>query len=168
MHAGFHRFALSVFAVLPARLRRGVVRAMSPSFTVGAIAVIERADGSVLLVRQAYRSRWGVPGGLLERGESPADGVRREVVEEVGLVIELVGEPVVVVDPVPQRVDLVYRARPISDLDADAARPSSPEIDEVAWFAADALPELQFETAQALVALARSSRSPQAPPLGGE
>ena len=28
--------------------------------------------GDVLLVRQAYRSRWGVPGGLLQRGEAPA------------------------------------------------------------------------------------------------
>ncbi len=168
MHPGLHRVALNVYGALPTVLRRWTVRLVAPSFTVGAIAVIERADGSLLLVRQAYRSRWGVPGGLLQRGESPADGVRREVAEEVGLAIELVGEPAVVVDPIPQRVDLVYRARPVSEAAADQVRPCSPEIDQVAWHEPDALPELQVETAQALVTLARSSRSPQAPRLSAE
>ena len=157
-----------MYGALPRKLRRWAVRWWAPSFTVGAIAVIERADGSVLLVRQAYRARWGVPGGLLQRRESPGDGVRREVSEEVGLAIELVGEPAVVVDPIPQRVDLVFRARPRSEADADAVRPCSPEIDEVRWYPPDALPELQAETAQALMTLARSSRSPQAPRLSSD
>ena len=165
MHSGLHRVALNLYGALPRRLRRWSVRLVAPSFTVGAIAVIERADGSLLLVRQAYRTRWGLPGGLLQRRESPADGVRREVAEEVGLAIELIGEPAVVVDPGPQRVDLVFRARPASEEAADRVRPSSPEIDQVAWHSSDALPELQVETAQALVTLARSSRSPQAPRL---
>ena len=165
MHTGLHRVALSVYGALPRRVRRWTVRLVAPSFTVGAIAVIERADGSLLLVRQAYRSGWGLPGGLLRRGESPADGVRREVAEEVGLAIELIGEPAVVVDPVPQRVDLVFRARPVSEEAADGVRPCSPEIDHVAWHGSDALPELQVETGQALMTLARSSRSPQAPRL---
>ena len=43
--------------------------------------------------------------------------------------------------------------------------PRSVEISEVGWFRQDDLPELQEETGQALVALARSSRSPQAPHL---
>ena len=132
-----------------------IVRVASPSFTVGAICVIERPDGHILLVRQAYRRRWGIPGGLLQRGEDPAVAARREVFEEVGIAIELLGPPAVVIDPDPQRVDLVYRARPSSLVEVGAARPSSPEILEVGWFAPDALPELQFETAQAMVALAR-------------
>ena len=41
----------------------------------------------------------------------------------------------------------------------------SPEIVEVAWFLPDELPELQFETSGALMALARASRNPQSPPL---
>jgi NADH pyrophosphatase NudC (nudix superfamily) len=90
--------------------------------------------------------------------------VRREVLEEVGLVVEVVGEPAVVVDPVPQRVDLVFRARP-ADPDQVRAVPSSPEIAEAGWFSPEELPDLQFETANALVALARSSHSPQARPL---
>jgi 8-oxo-dGTP pyrophosphatase MutT (NUDIX family) len=141
------------------------VRWLSPSFTVGAICLIERPDGAWLLVKHIYRSDWGIPGGLLKRGEEPADAVRREVAEEIGLQVELVGEPVVVVEPKLQRVDLVFRARPRELAELESVRPRSPEIEQVRWFRPDELPRLQSETATALVALARSSASPQAMPL---
>jgi hypothetical protein len=70
-----------------------------------------------------------------------------------------------VVDADPQRIDIVFRARPVDEAEADQARPCSPEIDQVQWFATDHLPDLQFETSHALVTLARSARSPQARPL---
>ena len=155
-----HRAALRVYRLLPALARRWVVRLIAPSFTVGAICVIERPDGQILLVRQAYRRRWGIPGGLLKRGEDPSVGARREVFEEVGIAVELVGQPAVVVDARPQRVDIVYRARPVTLAEVGEVRPSSPEIVEAAWFSPDALPELQVETAEALVALARYRRAP--------
>ncbi len=156
-----HRIALRVFARLPRPVRRRVVRLLSPSFTVGAMCFIEREDGALLLVRHTYRERWGVPGGLLERGEDARDGAKREVEEEVGLGIELLGEPAVVVDAHPQRVDVIFRARPTDAADVlDAVAPRSPEIVDVRWFPPDALPELQFETADALVTLARAATSP--------
>jgi len=158
-----HVMLLRLYRRLPTKGRRVVVRTVAPSFTVGSMCIIERGDGAVLLVRHVYRSRWGVPGGLLKRGEDAAEAARREVLEEVRLAVELVGEPAVVVDADPQRVDIVYRAEPSAGADPDAATPSSPEIVEVRWFPRDGLPELQHETASALVALARSSRSPQAP-----
>lgn len=160
-----HLLALRIFRRLPVQARRRVVRTIAPGFTVGAMCFIEREDGALLLVLLSYRHRWGVPGGLLKRGEDPADAARREVREEVGLDVELTGEPAVVVDAAAQRVDLIFRARLAPGQDAERARPLSPEIVETAWFPADALPELQHETSGALVALARSARSPQAVPL---
>jgi 8-oxo-dGTP diphosphatase len=165
MRRRLHSLLLGVYARVPRRVRRVLVRTISPSFTVGAICVIERPDGAVLLVRQAYRHHWGIPGGLLKRGEEPTDAARREVFEEVGIAIELVGEPAVVVDAIPQRIDIVYRARPVTLSELEHVRARSPEIREARWFAPDALPELQIETASALVALARSSASPQSTPL---
>lgn len=156
-----HRSALKVFGRLPPVLRRRIVRTISPSFTVGAMCFIEREDGALLLVRHSYRARWGVPGGLLKRGERVRDGAVREVLEEVGLDVQLLGEPAVVVDADPQRVDVIFRARPVgSGALLDAVEPRSPEIVETRWFPADGLPELQFETADALVTLARASTSP--------
>ena len=80
--------------------------------------------------------------------------MRREALEEVGLRIELVGEPAVVVEPETRRVDVIFAARPVAGADPDAVAPRSPEIAECRWFAADDLPPLQHETAGALVVLA--------------
>jgi ADP-ribose pyrophosphatase YjhB (NUDIX family) len=150
-----HRGLLQAYRRMPRLARRWIVRLMAPSFTVGAVCLIERPDGQVLLVRQAYRQRWGVPGGLLKRGEDPMVGARREVFEEVGIAVELIGPPAVVVDPGPQRVDIIFRARPLVLSEVGEVRPSSPEIVETAWFRPEELPELQGETAAAFVALAR-------------
>ena len=155
VHAGL----LRVFRRLPAAWRLRVVHLLAPTFTVGAICVIDRGDGHILLVRHSYRHRWGFPGGLLERGEEAADGARREAREEVGLDIELLGEPTVVVAPEPRRVDVVFRARPAEGADLSALVPTSPEILELRWVPRDDLPELQPEAAGALVALARATRA---------
>lgn len=152
-----HLIFLKVFRRLPRRLRLALVHGLAPSFTVGAICVIERSDGRVLLVRHSYRDRWGFPGGLLTRGEEVEDGARREATEEVGLDVELLSEPTVVVAPEPRRVDVVFRCRPIDEAAADRAAPQSPEIIECRWFRRDELPELQHEAAGALVALARAT-----------
>ncbi|HEX4822020.1 MAG TPA: NUDIX domain-containing protein [Acidimicrobiales bacterium] len=165
MRLWLHRLALQVYRRMPTRVRRMAVRRVTPSFTVGSMCVIERTDGRMLLIRHVYRRRWGIPGGLLQRHETAADAARREVLEEVGLDIELIGEPMVNVDADPRRVDIVFRARPVDDATADDARPCSVEVIEVRWFGPTELPELQFETAQAIQALARASYAPPARPL---
>lgn len=158
-----HVMLLRLYRQLPTKTRRLVVRTVAPSYTVGAMCIIERDDGALLLVRHVYRNRWGVPGGLLKRGEDAPDAARREVLEEVGLPVVLVGQPEVVVDADPQRVDIVFRARPADDADLSIVRSGSPEVIEARWFARNELPELQHETASALVALARTEHPPQAP-----
>lgn len=137
---------------------------MAPSFTVGGLCLVERSDGRVLLVRHVYRPSWGLPGGFLKRFETPADGVRREVREEVGLDVDLVGPPEVVVSASRRQVDVVFRARPAAGVDPAVATPVSAEIAEVRWARLDALPDLQPETAEALVYLARAAGRDLRPP----
>jgi 8-oxo-dGTP diphosphatase len=160
MLQALHLRLLHLYQRLPRRARLAVIHTVAPSFSVGAICVIERQDGRLLVVRHSYRERWGFPGGLLKRGEEAAVGACREAREEVGIEVALAGEPAVVVAPEPRRVDIVYRATLAEGADADSARPMSPEIVEVRWVAQDDLPELQHEAAGALVALARAALHP--------
>jgi 8-oxo-dGTP diphosphatase len=44
-------------------------------------------DGRILAVRQSYRSNLSWPGGSINAGEDPSDAARRELTEELGLVV---------------------------------------------------------------------------------
>ena len=60
-----------------------------------AVGVIARPDGRVLVCRRpddapTYPGVWEFPGGKVERGESPAAAVVRELSEELGVSIEVV------------------------------------------------------------------------------
>jgi len=155
-----HLGLLKTFQHLPRRVRRFVVHRLAPSYTVGSMCVVERDDGALLLVRHSYRRKWGFPGGLLQRREEATTAAHREAMEEVGLRIQLDGEPAVVVDSRARRVDVVYQCRPAPGEPVDGLRPRSPEIVEVRWFDPQALPELQLEAAAAVVQLARAGRPP--------
>ena len=140
---------LGGFRRLPRRVRRALIHLGAPSYSVGAMCVIERENGDVLLVRQSYRDGWGVPGGLLGRGEEPAVGARREAKEEIGADVETLGEPIVIIAAKARRIDVVFRCR-LRRPGSDAIAPASVEIAETQWFPKDALPSMQHETAEAL------------------
>ena len=60
---------------------------------VGVLAVVMRGDRA-LVVRRAnppLSGRWGFPGGVLELGETVAEGAMRELLEETGIVAEPAG-----------------------------------------------------------------------------
>jgi len=148
---------LAGYKRLPQAARLWVVRRATPSFHIGAICVVARADGHLLLVRQSYRrGGWGFPGGLLRRREEPADAARRELKEELGVDVDLDGLPVVVIDPEMRRVDVVFNARLAPGSTEPEGRAHSPEIADARWFPADALPELLPEATSALIQLGRT------------
>ncbi len=148
-------WVLRAFGVIPEWARQRVVRLFKPSYTVGAGCLIERGDDEVMLVQTSYRRGWGMPGGLLNRQEAPATGAMREVREELGLEVELFDDPIVVLDRMMQKIDIVYRARVVGDMPADLDRlHRSAEITAVRWFRRDALPDLQPEAIDAIASLA--------------
>ena len=63
------------------------------SIVIGVGAVVFRGD-DVLVVKRGrppFEGQWSIPGGRLEHGERVVDAVRREVREETGLEIEIIG-----------------------------------------------------------------------------
>ncbi len=59
-----------------------------PRKRVGADIVLRDAQGRILLVDPSYKPDWDLPGGMCEANEPPADTVRREIREELGLAID--------------------------------------------------------------------------------
>jgi 8-oxo-dGTP diphosphatase len=60
-----------------------------PVVGVGGVVI---DDGRTLLIRRGsepLRGQWSIPGGTLELGESLADGVARELLEETGLEVRV-------------------------------------------------------------------------------
>ncbi|ABW10485.1 NUDIX hydrolase [Parafrankia sp. EAN1pec] len=55
--------------------------------SVSVTAVTRRDDGRVLCIQRRDTGAWQIPGGVLERGETFEDGLRREVREETGALV---------------------------------------------------------------------------------
>ena len=53
-------------------------------------AAIMNGEDEVLLQRRSDRNTWGFPGGVMELGESFDKSLKREVLEETGLQVEIV------------------------------------------------------------------------------
>lgn len=108
-------------------------------------------DGRVLLARRAHEpdaGLWDSPGGFLEEGEDPRDGLRRELLEETGLTIgvgDLVGVFVDTYGEGPGAasvLNLVWQAEVVSGEEAPAD-----DVSELRWLPLDQLPpdeELAF------------------------
>jgi 8-oxo-dGTP pyrophosphatase MutT (NUDIX family) len=113
-------------------------------FTVAVFVVREK---KVLLHRHRKLGMWLPPGGHIEEGELPDEAAVREVFEETGLEVELVGErredvsdPVQLhrpagvqlenIGPGHQHIDLIYFARPrgSTEIHADYSE------DKVGWY----------------------------------
>ena len=116
-----------------------------PIIGVGAVII---DGGRVLLVRresEPLKGEWSIPGGMLELGEKLRDGIRREVLEETGLVVEP-GEVLDVFDSIftdsegrteYHYVLIDYLCRPISG-EAKAGT----DVSEVRWVSEDELPAM--------------------------
>jgi ADP-ribose pyrophosphatase YjhB (NUDIX family) len=56
---------------------------MSP--VVAGVAAVIDTEGNILLMRRSDNQLWAMPGGQMEVGETPAEAVVRETVEETGI-----------------------------------------------------------------------------------
>lgn len=127
-------------AALPHWARIAAEGALAPWLESGPLeivqGVVEGERGVLLAVRWELRG-WELPGGNVDPGESDAEALRREIVEEVGVVVEvgpLVGTYVRA--GFRAHTARVYRCRVV----AGTPGPSDEAL-EIGWFPADAPPE---------------------------
>lgn len=120
-----------------------------PSHPIPGVGVVVRKDNHVLLIRRGNPPRqgdWGLPGGVLEIGETWRDAAVREVREECGIEIAL-GEIIDVVDIIVR--DDAERAQyhyAIVDFVADYTRGdlrAASDVLDARWVSPDEL--LKFE-----------------------
>jgi 8-oxo-dGTP diphosphatase len=148
-------YAYSAFYRMPGSVRRRLVRLVVPKFLIGAVTLVYDSGapepGRLLLLRQPPGRHWGLPAGLLKRGELPAAGAARELSEESGVALD----PGELRPAVPNAVvhaagwvDMVFTASVpavTTRLRVDGA-----EVLEAAWFPVDGLPPLTRNTAALL------------------
>ncbi|WP_034590344.1 NUDIX hydrolase [Hamadaea tsunoensis] len=143
-----------VFYRLPPKVRTRLVRIATPTYTVGAVVLLfsSTEPRRLLLLRQPPGRGWSLPAGLLERGETPAQGAVREAAEETGIEIDpadlLPANPNAVVHTKGRWVDTVFTA----DLDPDRVELSvdGAEVWEAAWHPLDDLPKMTVATGRLL------------------
>ncbi|WP_435193982.1 NUDIX hydrolase [Natronomonas sp. EA1] len=104
-------------------------------------------DGHLLLVRQ--RDQWLLPGGMLEDGETHAEGAVREVAEETGIPIEITALEAVVTQTFTTGTEsFQFHFATFSGVPEHTEVSEDPGIDgetieEVAWL--EEVPENTFE-----------------------
>ncbi len=60
-----------------------------PSKRMGAGCLLFNEQGYIMLVKPNYKPVWEIPGGIVEQNESPRQCCQREVLEEIGLSLEI-------------------------------------------------------------------------------
>jgi ADP-ribose pyrophosphatase YjhB (NUDIX family) len=125
-------------------------------------------DARLLLIRRAVRpakGRWALPGGYMDAGEMPEAALKRELIEEVGLAIDI--DRLLDIFPMVGRevkspgIVLAYQATPASGA-AKQALQSNDDVSAAGWFAADELPgDIAFESTRRLLAAWGASQTGQ-------
>jgi ADP-ribose pyrophosphatase YjhB (NUDIX family) len=125
---------------------------------VGVLAVVLRGD-KALVVRRSnppLAGRWGFPGGVLELGETVAQGAARELLEETGVVAEPAGT-LTVIDSIQRedagRVRYHYTLVAVRGIWQSGEGIAGDDADEVAWLSRADILDRDLPVAPALLPL---------------
>jgi ADP-ribose pyrophosphatase YjhB (NUDIX family) len=114
--------------------------AMQARKRVAADVLLRDPAGRVLLVNPTYKPGWDLPGGMAEANEPPEEAARRELVEELGLHVSLLG--LLVVDwvaphgPWDDQLAFIFDGGTLDQDQADRLQPQDAELSEAAFVTA--------------------------------
>lgn len=134
-------------------------------------------NGALLLHHHAKLRRWLPPGGHVEPNELPDEAAVREVFEETGVRVELIGETAIdapgprqllrprgvqleTIQPGHEHIDLIYYARPVEPYAGEL--PLADRDPSLGWYDADAIAGMETSEemrAWCALALAEAARS---------
>jgi 8-oxo-dGTP diphosphatase len=104
-------------------------------FTIGVFGIIFDDRQRVLLCHRRDYDLWNLPGGGMEKGESPWDGVLREVMEETGLKVEIIKLLGIYSKPDVNEIVFSFLCKPIA-----GKLTLNDEADKIEYFEIDKLP----------------------------
>lgn len=128
---------------------------------IAAAAVFFNENGKILLVKPTYKDHWGMPGGAVENGESPADGCVREVKEELSLDLKKENLKILSVDYIYQgstkswadALRFVFFAGTLSPAQISNIKLQESELEKMEFVDVSELPKrLSAHTARAITA----------------
>jgi ADP-ribose pyrophosphatase YjhB (NUDIX family) len=149
------RIVAPLFNRISVRWQRRVLALGVPKFFVGVAAVCVDGERVLLARHRMGDPRWRLPGGFLQRNETVEQCARRELREELGCDVEVLGLLDVTAGYRYPRVEIALRCRlatPIGDL--------SSEVIEARYFALAELPPIRIDQRELIErALTGSSRT---------
>jgi ADP-ribose pyrophosphatase YjhB (NUDIX family) len=112
--------------------------------TVG--AAIVRDAKALVTVRgiEPEKGRVDVPGGFLEVGEHPVDGLKREAREELGVEIEVVGDPVSLAIHNYGEDGIYVLAMGFKARIVDGEPEPADDVAEIRWISSEEVDDLDF------------------------
>jgi len=117
----------------------------------------QTAQNRILLIQRAVdpaKGKWALPGGYMDADEMPEAALKRELIEEVGLEIEIEELlqifPMTGTDQVNRGIVLAYRARPADPMQTELY--AKDDVSAACWRTREEIPDdLAFEITEMLL-----------------
>ena len=124
---------------LPKGIQLFFMRLLQDQFLIGVTGVIFNEKDEVLVFKHSYRAHpWSLPGGYLNSGEHPKEGLEREIFEESRLIVSADALLETRTDRNSARLDICYVGAFLG-----GEFQSTHEVTKYGFFSQDTLPLLR-------------------------
>lgn len=117
------------------------------NYRVSLKALIRDEKGRILLVKEAGFG-WGIPGGGVDHGESLEEGLRREILEELGVDVAKASAEPVLIKTYFDSYNSIYKLWLVYAVELAGEPRAGEDADEIGWFALDEVTSLDLDVTE--------------------